>query len=177
MTRALLASAVAACSIGLLAAASAAAPATPSPRNVVAEAQREWLRDLFAAGRDGDGDARFPSPPQDVLLQRLHRAQALYGFRIISVKMLRPRQLAPVIVISSNAKLAIARATPRIVALFDPHRPTQANPSGYAYEGYFLVAEDGRGVPYLATFNHWRAPHVGGGEWAAAPNLYPFPHG
>jgi len=180
MTRALLASSAVACSIGLLTAASAAASAvaSPSPQRIVAGAKAEWLSDLLAAGRSGDRDARFPSPSRDVLLGRLRRAQALYRFRIVSVKMLHPFQLAPVIVIRSDAKHAIARATPKIVDLFDPHtRPTQANPSGYAYEGYFLVAEDGRGAPYLATFNHWRAPRVGGGEWAVAPDLYPFPHG
>lgn len=54
---------------------------------------------------------------------------------------------------------------------------TKSNPSGYAYEGYFFEALDADGTPYLATFNHWRAPRVGGGEWAADESLYPFPHG
>jgi hypothetical protein len=91
--------------------------------------------------------------------------------------MLHPLQSAPVIVISSNSKQSIARATPRIIDLFDPRHPTKANPSGYAYEGYFFVAQTTSGVPYLSTFNHWRAPHVGGGQWAATENLYPFSHG
>jgi hypothetical protein len=91
--------------------------------------------------------------------------------------MLRPVQSAPVIVIRSDSKQSIARATPKIINLFDPRHPTTANPSGYAYEGYFLIAQTASGVPYLSTFNHWRAPHVGGGEWAADPSLYPFPHG
>ena len=52
-----------------------------------------------------------------------------------------------------------------------------ANPSGYAYEGYFLVAQTNSGAPYLASFNHWRAPHVGAGEGAVSEKLYPFPHG
>jgi hypothetical protein len=110
-------------------------------------------------------------------MQRLHRAQQRYGFRIVSVTMLRPLQGAPVIVIRSDNKHAIARATPKIIDLFDPHHPTSENPSGYAYEGYFFVAQDTNGVPYLATNNFWRAPHVGGGEWAADASLYPFPHG
>ena len=50
------------------------------------------------------------------------------------------------IVIRSDREHAIARATPKIVARFDPRKPTGANPSGYAYEGYFLVAEDGRDI-------------------------------
>jgi hypothetical protein len=91
--------------------------------------------------------------------------------------MLHPLQGAPMIVIRSDQKHRIARAIPRIIQAINPHHPTPANPSGYAFEGYFLVAQTSRGVPYLATFNHWRAPHVGGGEWAAQESLYPFPHG
>jgi len=163
--------------LALAAALAGGAAATVSPQRVVAQARAEWLRDVRASARGGDRAARFPSPPLAVLMRRLRRAAATYGFRIISVRMLHPLQRAPVIVIRSDRKHAIARATPRIVALFDPHRATKANPSGYAYEAYFFVAEDARGVPYLATFNHWRAPHVGGGEWAAEESLYPFPHG
>jgi hypothetical protein len=100
-----------------------------------------------------------------------------YGFQIVSVKLLHPLQAAPVIVIRSNNNLPIAHATPAIIELFDPRHVTKRNPSGYAYEAYFFEARDGHGVPYLATFNHWRAPGVGGGEWAADESLYPFPHG
>jgi hypothetical protein len=91
--------------------------------------------------------------------------------------MLRPLQLAPVIVIRSDRKLETARAIQAIVTLFDPRRPTKTNPSGCAYEAYFLEAQTRRGVPYLATFNFCPAPHVGGGEWAAEERLSPFRHG
>jgi hypothetical protein len=91
--------------------------------------------------------------------------------------MLHPLQSAPVIVIASNNKRSLARAAPKIIDLFDPRHVTYLDPSGYAYEGYFLVAQTSSGVPYLLTFNHRRAPHVGGGEWAASEDLCPFPHG
>ena len=157
--------------------AGAAATAATSPRRVVAQARAEWWKEVRISARNGDRAARFASPPAAVLMRRLRRAQAVYGFRIVHVQMLHPLQRAPVIVIRSDRKHVIARATPRIVDLFDPHHPTTANPSGYAYEAYFFVAEDSRGVPYLATFNHWRAPHVGGGQWAAEESLYPYDHG
>src|SRR5579864_2749604 len=151
--------------LALLAAgvASGAAHAAPTPRQVVAQAKAEWLKELLASARTGDRSAVFPSPSRTILMRRLHEAQRLYGFDIAGALMLRPLQRAPVIVIRSDRKQSIARATPKIVRLFDPYRPTAANPSGWAYEGYFLVAETTGGVPYLATFNHWRAPHVGGG--------------
>jgi hypothetical protein len=154
-----------------------AATAVSSPQTVVAQAQKQWLREVRASAKTGDRSTRFPSPSRSVLMHRLREAQRRYGFEIVNVKMLHPLQAAPVIVIRSDNKQAIARATPTIVELFDPHHATRQNPSGYAYEGYFFVAQDSHGVPYLATFNHWRVPHVGGGEWAADESLYPFPHG
>jgi hypothetical protein len=158
-------------------ASTTASYATMSPARAIAQAKAEWVRDMRASAKDGDRSARFPSPSRVVLLRRLRSAAHLYGFRVVSVRLLHPLQSAPVVVISSDAKRSIARATPKIVDLFDPRRPTTADPSGYAYEGYFLVAQTRGGIPYLATFNHWRAPHVGGGEWAANESLYPFPHG
>jgi hypothetical protein len=163
--------------VALTAVAPAAAADRASPRAVVAQARAEWLKEVRASATHGDRATRFPSPPRSVLLQRLRRAARLFGFRIVRVTMLQPLQRAPVVVVSSDRKLALARATPKILALFDPHRATSANPSGYAYEAYFFEARDRRGVPYLATFNHWRPPHVGGGQWAASERLYPFPHG
>jgi hypothetical protein len=132
---------------------------------------------MRASARSGDRATTFPSPSRTVLMRRLRKAERLYGLRVVSVQMLHPLQNAPSIVISSNRKRFVARATAKIVDLFDPRRVTRANPSGYAYEGYFFVAQTTGGVPYLATFNHWRVPHVGGGEWAASESLYPFPHG
>jgi hypothetical protein len=148
-----------------------------SPVRAIAQAKAEWLKEMRASAKNGDRSAKFPSPSRAILLQRLHKAEKLYAFRVVSARMLHPLQSAPVIVISSNSKQSIARATPRIIDLFDPRHPTKANPSGYAYEGYFFVAQTTSGVPYLSTFNHWRAPHVGGGQWAATENLYPFSHG
>jgi hypothetical protein len=155
----------------------ALAAAATSPQQAVARAKQEWLAELRSSARTGDRDAVFPSPSRAVLVRRLGDAAKRHGFRIAGVRMLHPFQSAPVVVIRSDARERIARATPAIVAAIDPRHVTKTNPSGYAYEGYFLVAEDSRGVPFLATFNHWRAPHVGGGEWAASESLYPFPHG
>jgi hypothetical protein len=157
--------------------ASGAARAVASPNTEIAQAQKQWLNELRASAETGDRSADFPSPPRAVLLRRLDKAQKLYGFQIVRVRMLHPFQSAPVIVIRSDNKRAIAKATPKIVNLFDPIHVTSNNPSGYAYEGYFFSAIDNHGVPYLATFNPWRAPHLGGGEWAASADLYPFPHG
>lgn len=163
--------------LALCACCAPASIAAPNPQRTIAAAQHEWAKEMRESATSGDRAAKFPSPSRAILIQRLHRAAVLYGFRVVSVRMLHPLQSAPVVVISSNDKPGIARATAKIVDIFDPRRVTYLDPSGYAYEGYFLVAETSSGVPYLSTFNHWRAPHVGGGEWAASEDLYPFPHG
>lgn len=135
-----------------------ASRASISLKQGVAQAKAEWLAQIRAAAQSGDRSARFPSPSRAGLTSRLGKAAKLYGFRAVSVQMLHPLSFT-------------------ILHLFDPRYPTPTNPSGYAYEAYFLVAQTSRGVSFLATFNHWRAPHVGGGQWAASDSLYPFPHG
>jgi hypothetical protein len=155
----------------------AAAASKASPKAAVAQAKKEWLKEVRSAAKTGDRARDFPSPSRTLLLKRLERARRLYGFQLVSVTMLRPLQLVPVIMIQSNRKLALARAVPAIIQIFNPRHVTRRNPSGPAYEAYFLVAQDRQGVPYLATFNFMRAPRVGGGQWAASESLYPFPHG
>lgn len=157
-------------------ASAAASRPAPTPRQLIAQAQAYWLKEMRLSASSGDRSP-FPSPPRAVLMSRLRRAAQLYDFRIASVHIFHPLQSAPTVVIRSDRKLATARATPKIIFLFDPYHVTSANPYGYAYEGYFLVAETSKGVPYLFTFSHLRAPHSGGGEWAANEKLYPFPHG
>jgi hypothetical protein len=148
-----------------------------APHDAVANAKRGWLKELRANAATGDTAKAFPSPPRRVLLRRLETARSRFGFEIESVTMLRPLQLAPVVVLRSDRKVQLSRATPSIVKLIDPRHVTRQNPSGFAYEGIFLVVETTRGVPYLLVFNHWRAPHVGGGQWAASESLFPYPHG
>lgn len=155
----------------------AASSAAIRPKQAIAQAKAEWLADIRAAAHSGDRSTRFPSPPREVLIKRIDKAAKLYGFRVVSIQMLHSLQDAPVIVISSDRKQSLARSTPKIIDLFDPRHPTRTNPSSYAYEAYFLVAQTTRDVPFLATFNRWRGPHAGGGQWAESETLYPFPHG
>jgi hypothetical protein len=143
----------------------------------LAQARAQWLSEMLASAKSGDRSARFPTPSRAMLVRRLQLADARYGFTVASVRMLRPLQAAPVIVIRTDQTRVMARSLPAIISLFDPRHPTNADPSGYAYEGYFLVVETRAGNPYIATFNHWRALHIGGGEWAASDSLFPFAHG
>ena len=161
----------------MLLAALAVSLSLVAPQQAVANAKRGWVKELRAYAATGDSAKAFPSPSRRVLLRRLEAARTRFGFEIERVTMLRPLQLAPVVILRSDRKLQLSRATPSIMKLIDPRHVTRENPSGFAYEGIFVVAETTRGVPYLLVFNHWRAPHVGGGQWAATESLYPYPHG
>lgn len=119
--------------VASIAGVAVAATTTPSPRAAVTQAQKQWLSAMHVAAKTGDRAATFPSPSRSVLMQRLRKAHRRYDFEIVSVRMIHLLQSAPVIVIRSDRKLAIARATPAIVGLFDKRHVTNANPSGYAY--------------------------------------------
>jgi hypothetical protein len=157
------------------------AAAQPAPARIVAQAQAEWLENLRASALDGDRSASFPSPSRAILLRRLRLAQREFyplfdrsamkarcdatcpdGFQIVSVHMLHVLQPAPLIVIRSDEKQAMARAVAKIVDLVDPRRPTSENPSGYAYEGY------SRSRRRAAASPTWRRSTTGGHRTSAA---------
>jgi len=141
--------------------------------------RRQWKAEL-AAGARHDPRKRFPSPPHRILLERLDRAARIYGFTVLSVSALHPVQAAPLVVVQADERGRFARDVPAILRLIDPRTPTpRKRPDdrlGWAYEGFFLEARNSRGVPILITFNHWRGASVGGGQWAAREDLYPFEH-
>jgi len=169
--------------IATVARAAARAPVRPSAqlgtaahaRSVLASAEREWRAALrLGAAHE---TTRFPSPTEAVLVARLRQERHRYGFRIVSVRMLKPRQAAPQVIVRSGRKRAIARATATIVDHLNPRHVTTANPAGYAYEGFFFAAVDDRGVPYLLVLRNARCCPPGGGVWASEPALYPIAHG
>jgi len=143
---------------------------------VAGRIQRSW-RSALRAGAATDPAKRFPSPPRAWLSRRLREAEQRYGFHVVRVVMLRPRRLAPLVVIRASDRRALARATAAILRRLDPKRLTNDDRTGWAYEGFFFEAQDRRGVPFLLTFNSWRGPHAGGGQWAASEDLFPFAHG
>jgi hypothetical protein len=119
----------------------------------------------------------FSNPPRAFFASRLRLAARRYHFVIVEVKILHPRQDAPLVVIEAKDKHALAASTAAILRLIDPKTKTNDDRIGWAYEGFLFEARDTDGVPFLATFNWWRGPHAGGGQWAADPSLFPFSHG
>jgi hypothetical protein len=112
-----------------------------------------------------------------MLEARLRIASSRYDFTVVNVQILHPRQAAPFVAVEAEDKHALAASTPAILRLIDPKAKTSDDRTGWAYEGFLFEARDSHGVPFLATFNWWRGPHAGGGQWAADATLDPFPHG
>ena len=129
------------------------------------------------SGAAADPNRRFSNPSLAALNARLRIAANRYHFTVISVQVLRPRQEAPFVVVETSDRRALLTATGTILRLIDPKTRTNDDRTGWAHEGFLFKARDNDGVPFLAAFNGWRGPHLGGGQWASNPSFYPFPHG
>jgi hypothetical protein len=135
-------------------------------------ARGQWLRSLGAAARSGS-DWRFPSPSRAVLLRRLERQAEAHRFEIVSLRMLHPRQLAPLIVVRTSHPLALAHATVSVLHGLDPNWGL-GEPSEL-YEGLYFAAIDRKGVPLFSVSEVVRGRSEGG-VWARSENLYPVGH-
>ena len=137
-------------------------------KGVPAGVETFWLQRVSAGSRLGC-ETHFRNLSPTVFLSRLDAA-AGGAFEVTSVQFLRACQLVPLVFIRTR----------------DPHRAVAALPAlekqldriggVWDYEGFFLEASDESGKPFALFWNHVRA-EVAGGEWASAPDLYPFPHG
>jgi hypothetical protein len=157
-----------------LARGSSAGSSSPTART---EAIVKMWRAHLRAGALAEPKRDFPNPSQAALSARLRLAARRYHFTVVKVEIFHPREAAPLVVVEAKDKHALAASTGAILHLIDPKAQTNDDRTGWAYEGFLFEARDSRDVPFLATFNWWRGPHAGGGQWAADPSLYPFAHG
>ncbi len=142
----------------------------------VRQARAEWEREITSHAR-ANPRQMFSNLPEPVLASRLAALARRYDFEVTSMQLRRPRQLAPSIVVRTRRYVELARATPVVLKQLDPKARTTDDRTGWRYEGFFFEADDEHGVPFLATFNFWRGPGGGGGQWARSETLYPFAHG
>lgn len=118
-------------------------------------------------------EQRFPSPSPASFRQRVALVGKRFGFRVVSLRLLRPEQLAPLLVVRTNRpRQAFAKDVNKIMSLLDPTSST-AHQTALTFEGVFFAAEDARG-PFLYTQGVNRGEGEGG-EWAANRCLYPSP--
>jgi hypothetical protein len=150
--------------------------ASSSAQRSAATVRADWLREIRTRAQTAPR-ARFDNPSRAMLLTRLRRLEHRYGFRVVALRVLRPREQAPLVVVETSDKQAMARNTRSILHVIDPKRPTGDDRTGWRYEGFYFEARDRAGVPFLAVFNYWRGRSAGGGQWASEESLYPFAHG
>jgi hypothetical protein len=176
-------------------------PVKPTPEQVGEQMVASWEANLVAGGlrddlcaaggaplvgwttgRDGMRVAdrnyaleqRFPNPTAQAFRRRVQLVGKRYGFRVESLRLLRPQQLAPLLVVQTdrNRKDFVADV-PAILALLDP---TTSGPGATAltFEGFFFEARDAKG-PFVRTENVYRG-EVEGGQWSWSRCAYPFQH-
>ena len=135
-----------------------------------------WKLELQSGARQNPGK-RFPNLSPDELRARLSAAADRYGFEVVSLDLLQPRQLAPKVIVRTKDYLRLAHATSAILSQIDPKRRTADDRTGWLFEGFYFRAEDEHGVPFLVAYTNMRGSSPGGGQWARSERLYPFGHG
>ena len=145
-------------------------------RQAGAQSLAMWKRELRRGVRERPG-LRFDNLSPSQLRQRLDRSAKDYGFEVVSVKLHRPRQLAPEVVIRTTHYLDVAQSARVWWRTIDPERKTTDGRTGWRFEGFYLRAEDEHGIPFFILDNFWRVRDGGGGMWARSERLFPFDHG
>lgn len=114
---------------------------------------------------------RFPNPPQAAFRKRVALVGRRYGFRVLSLRLIRPLQLAPLLIVeTSRERASFVKDVPTILSLLDP-----SNRGAATFEGFFFEAEDAHG-PFVETSGGVRGQRWGG-QWSWSPDVYPFDHG
>jgi hypothetical protein len=135
-----------------------------------------WKREL-RRGVTERPDLRFDNLTPAELTRRLEKAADEHGFEVVSVKLHRPRQLAPEVVVRTTHYVDVARSARDWIDRVDPKVRNEDDRTGWRFEGFYLRAEDEHGVPFFILFNYWRERESGGGQWARSERLFPFDHG
>lgn len=137
---------------------------------------------VWSSGRRGGGagrlyalDQRFPNMSPAAYRKRVALVGRRFGFAVASLRLLRPRQIAPLLVVKTNrSRKAFAKDIPRIVELLNPTSAWLSD-RGPTFEAFFFAVEDGRG-PFWASWSSFRNEQTGD-WWAANRCLYPYERG
>ena len=117
---------------------------------------------------------RFPNPTPKAFRRRVSAVGERYGFRIASLRLLRPRELAPLLVVeTSRGREAFVHDVPAIMSLLDPISNGGGH-SAVTFEGFFFEARDAKGA-FLRVENVYRG-EIMGGQWSWNRCAYPYEH-
>lgn len=96
----------------------------------------------------------------------LERISRRYAFSSVERLVWRePRQLAPELVFRTTNYVAAAEAVRVLVGKLMT-----------GYEGYYVEADDERGIPFIYVTRYRRGPSGGGNYWARSDAVAPFAH-
>jgi hypothetical protein len=133
----------------------------------------------WSVGRSGGGfsesvfpfEQRFPNPSAATYRRRVRLVARRYGFRIATLRLLHPFQVAPLLIVRTDRpRRQFTADIPAILSALDPQ-----NGEAATFEGFYFEARDGKG-PFVRTEQVSRGT-LEGGQWAADRDDYPFPHG
>jgi hypothetical protein len=120
-------------------------------------------------------DQRFPNPSPSAFRKRVALVGRRFGFTVASLRLLRPRQIAPLLIVKTTVpRRRFAKEIPKIRELLNPATPYTRRgnvQTAITFEAFFLAAEDARG-PFAFSWGIARGGESGGG-WAVNPCLYP----
>jgi hypothetical protein len=113
----------------------------------------------------------FPNPSVPTFRRAVAEVGRRHGFRVVSLRMLRPRQWAPLMVVETQRDRAdFVKDVPSIMFLLNP-----GHSKAKTFEGFFLEARDEAG-PFVSVHSGHRGS-VWGGQWSWDPCTFPYPHG
>jgi hypothetical protein len=119
-------------------------------------------------------EQRFPNPTPAAFRERVQLIGRRYGFKIKELRLLRPQQLAPLLIVSTNRdRKAFVHDVAAIITLLDPISNGPGR-TAVTFEGFFFEAEDAQG-PFVRVDNHYRG-ETQGGQWSWNRCVYPYPH-
>jgi hypothetical protein len=119
-------------------------------------------------------EQHFPNPSPQSFRRTVAAVGRRYGFSVVSLHLLRPRQLAPLLVVATNRdRKTFVRDIPQIMARLDPFT-TGGHDTALTFEGFLLEARDVNG-PFVRVENVNRG-EAEGGQWSWDPCVYPYGH-
>jgi hypothetical protein len=117
---------------------------------------------------------RFPNPKPRAFRARVASVGRRFGFEMVSLRLLRPLDYAPLLVVSTDRdRKEFVHDVPKIMALLNPTSSAGQN-TAVTFEGFFFEARDEKG-PFVSVENVERGEAMGG-QWSWDRCVYPYPH-
>ncbi|HYZ78261.1 MAG TPA: hypothetical protein VE596_12895 [Gaiellaceae bacterium] len=136
-----------------------------------------WSLSGFGRGVSDRSSAfgqRFPNPKPRAFRARVAEVGRQYGFTVSSLRLLRPLDYAPLLVVSTDRdRKEFVHDVPAIMALLNPTSDAERH-TAFTFEGFFLEARDAKG-PFVRVEGIVRGEQMSG-EWSWDRCVYPYAH-